>query len=252
MSGRTSNTHVIGPLGSEFWQIRVSPEAVLHMAERKIDWRVFGRRMLIDARAGIISWINPSGPHVGLAEATDDIVKEAEQFLKGRVRGMRDMRWRKPEDPRNTGVEADASFYIGDKAEHWYTTAREQGMAGVQVYELRTPADLIIEVEITNLDEDKPSRYAKLGVREMWQVNLPKNQDMDQIRVTILDLQANGGPRKVEQSQVLPGLTTTNLPEVYRVAWYGTREELQSVLEKELVISEQIKKKEPLGDGPQM
>ncbi len=62
MSNLASESHFIGPMGSEFWQIQVSPEVVQHMAERKMDWRVLGRRVLIDTISGVITWISPSGP----------------------------------------------------------------------------------------------------------------------------------------------------------------------------------------------
>ena len=239
MTDRTSETHFIGPMGSEFWQIRVPPKIVPIMADR-FDWNKLGRRVVIDPIAGIISWINPSGPHVGLAEATVDIVKEASQFLNGQVRGMRDMRWRLPDDPKNTGVEADASFYIAANAERWYT-AMAQGWETVADFETRTPPDLVVEVEITHLDENKPTRYAELGVQEMWQTTRHQNQDQRQgedrykIEVVVLDLQARGGPREVVQSRILPGLTAASLPQAYKLALNGRSKELQNLLGKELV-----------------
>ncbi len=190
MSDRASETHFIGPLGSEFWQIQVDPEAVPLLAS-KIDWNGLGRRVMIDPIAGIISWMSPASTHEDLAEATDEIVKAAGQIIKGRVRGMRGTRWKRPEDPRNTGLEADASFYIGTKAEQWYAAIR-QGWDKVEEFETRTPPDLVVEVEITHLDKDKPARYARLGISEMWQVTRRSQQDQYRIEVTILDLQAHG------------------------------------------------------------
>lgn len=242
MSDHVPETHFIGPMGSEFWQIKVPPEVVPLMAA-EFDWNRLGRRMLIDAKVGIISWMNPSGPHVGLAEATADIVKEAGQFFEGRrIRGMRDMRWRLPDDPKNTGVEADASFYIGVNAERWYT-AMEQGWEKVEDFEVRTPPDLVVEVEITHLDETKPARYAELGVREMWQTTRHPGHDQYRIEVTILDLQKPGGPREVGKSRVLPGLRASSLPEAYRLALLGKSENLQSLLGKELDFPIRVQKK---------
>ena len=44
----------IGPLGSEFWRIRVPPEAVPELA-REIDWNRLGRRVVIDPVGGLIA-----------------------------------------------------------------------------------------------------------------------------------------------------------------------------------------------------
>jgi len=152
--------------------------------------------------------------HVGLAETTADIVKEACQFMNCRVRSMRDMCWRRPEDPRNTGVEADASFYVGAKADQWYT-AYERGRATVDEFEIRTTPDLVVEVEITHLDQDKPSRYVELGVQEMWQANPSKGKEFSAIEVVVLDLQVRGGPREIRESLVIPGINAATLPKAY-------------------------------------
>ena len=198
-----------------------------------MDWRVLGRRVLIDPISGVITWISPSGPHVGLAETTADIVKEACQFINCRVRSMRDMCWRRPEDPRNTSVEADASFYVGAKADQWYTVY-ERGRATVEEFEIRTPPDLVVEVEITHLDQDKPSRYAELGVQEMWQANLPKGKEFSAIEVVVLDLQARCGPREIRESLVIPGINAATLPKAYQLAGGGKFDELRSLLRQEI------------------
>ncbi|MDE0114718.1 MAG: hypothetical protein OXI87_06175 [Albidovulum sp.] len=52
----------VGPMGSEFWRIEVSPEIVPALAE-KADWNRMGRRVMIDAAKGIISWMSP--PNAG-------------------------------------------------------------------------------------------------------------------------------------------------------------------------------------------
>ena len=40
---------------------------------------------------------------------------------------------------------------------------------------------------------DKPRRYAKLGIPEMWRVDRSITSEM--INIAILDLQADGGPQ---------------------------------------------------------
>ncbi len=230
MPDPVSETHFIGPLGSEFWQIQVDPEAVPLLA-RKIDWNQLGRRVLIDASEGIISWMTTSPGHGSSTDASDNIVKAAENFIKKRVKGMRDTRWKRPEDPGNIGVEPDASFYIGEKAERWYAIYWDAGKDAAEKFAERTPPDLVVEVEVTHLDVKKPTRYASLGVREMWQINYHHEEDAYQS--TILDLQAQGGPREIVQSSVLPGLTADSLPKAYKLAEGGMQAELQTLLAKE-------------------
>ena len=104
-------------------------------------------------------------------------------------------------------------------------------------FEGNTPPDLVVEVEVTHLDGRKPNRYAELGAREMWQANFHQEKDQNQVLVTILDLQARGGPREVVQSRVLPNLTATSLAEAYWLARYGMIDELQTMLKSELVTS---------------
>ena len=248
--------HVIGPLGSEFWRIKVSPELVPALA-REFDWNRLGRRVMIDSLAGIITWMNPSSLHAGMADATDEIVKAAGPFIRGGVKGMRDTRWKRPEDPMNVGLEADAAFYIGDTAEQWFAVYRKGGEEAVERFEEQTPPDLVVEVEVTHLDGDKPNRYAKLGVREMWRVS--RNAKSSGIVLTILDLQEGGGPRTIEVSQVLLGLSANILPEAYRLARAGILDELNALLGRFLVshkpgqnVTGEVGKAEPSRPKPRM
>ena len=225
--------HVVGPLGSDFWQIRVPPELVPTMA-KEIDWNRLGRRVMIDVREGIISWMNPSGPHEVLCDASDKVIEWTGHLSGLSTRAMRGTRWKGPKDPKNTGLEADAAFYIGINAECWYK-ARRNGLKAVEAFEVKTPPDLVVEIEVTHLDVNKPNRYAELGIHEMWRVE--RNIDDEKVLITILDLQADGGPRKVNESKVLEGLTTTNLPQAFELAEYGQIQTLQNMLASELANS---------------
>ncbi len=224
--------HIIGPLGSDFWRIRVSPELVPALA-REFDWNRMGRRVMIDAREGIISWMSPSGTHEGLIESSDLTVKVACQVLHKRVRGMRGTRWKRPDDPPNVGLEADASFYIGANAMAWYAVDRKGSEEEILAFEARTPPDLVIEVEASHFDRKKPRRYAELGVREMWQVDARKGRK--QIQVEVLDLQAPDGPQKIDKSLVLDGLASSDLPTACHLARQGNMGELQELLKENLV-----------------
>lgn len=209
--------HVVGPLGSDFWRIRVPPELVPAMA-REIDWNRLGRRVMIDPGLGIISWMNPSSSHEIFGTSTDLTVMVAGSVLRKQVRPMRGTRWKGPDDPENVGLEADAAFYVGENADSWYSLDSEGGEEAVLAFEAKTPPDLVVEVEVTHFDRKKPQRYARLGVREMWRVNARRGSK--QVQVEILDLQDSKGPKPIVKSLVLDGLSSLDLPKAYH-SWPG-------------------------------
>lgn len=147
--------------------------------------------------------------------------------LGGRIKAKRGTRWKRPEDPENTGLEADASFYIGANAERSYAAAEKGGKAA-EVFEAATPPDLVIGVEATYADRDRPDRYAVLGVTEMWRASLSENGC--RVEVEILDLQAPGGPRPVDTSLMLAGLGAAFLPEAIGMARLGRHDALEELL----------------------
>lgn len=110
---------------------------------------------------------------------------------------------------RKTGcdeAQPDVSFYVGDKAEivPWEAT----------IIELDTypPPDLVIEVAYSSLADDKGEKrllYESLGVREYWII------DVQNVQVIAFEIQ-NRGSRRIEQSQVLPGLEIALLEEAFQ------------------------------------
>ncbi len=225
--------HIIGPLGSSFYRIKV-PSVMREAINWDFDWNKLGKRVMIDAKAGIISWMSPSTTHSITTEDTRMIVMMAAGKAQKLVRPVGDNRWRPPNADRK--IEADASFYIGATAERYYTAIRdvEDEDEAEKVFCQQNPPDLVVEIEITNQDADKPGMYADLGVREMWQINRSKRQGRK--LATILDLMAEGGPREIEASLVLPGLKITTLPQAFHLARHGLFQALQALLEKELVV----------------
>ncbi|MDE2674037.1 MAG: Uma2 family endonuclease [Paracoccaceae bacterium] len=224
--------HVVGPLGSDFWRINVHPELIPSMA-REFDWNRLGRRVMIDALGGIITWMNPSSTHADLARASDKVVLFVGSFLKVTVREKGDFRWKRPDDPQNVGLEPDAAFYIGRNADDWNTAFRKGGPKATREFQARTPPDLVVEVEVTHFDEDKPEHYARLGVREMWRVT--STMDGDTMSIEILDLQKKDGRQNLEMSRVLPGLKAETLVEAYWLAWGNDFKELGELLKEEMV-----------------
>ena len=153
----TAEEHFIGPLRSDFWRLRVPPERI-----PEIDWNSMGRRVMIDVGEGIVTWMNPSASHKRRVSASDKVVSLAGALLKIPVRDMLDLCLKVTGDPKNIRIEPDAAFYVGKKAEG-LLAARDR-----VAFEAGTPPDLVVEVEVTHFDEDKPRHYADLGVTEMW------------------------------------------------------------------------------------
>ena len=231
MSDTFAPHHCVGPMGSEFWQLSAPPEIVPVLAE-EIDWNRFGRRVMIDAAEGIILWMNPSGPHEDYADAAGKTVEAAAQILGELAKAKLGTRWKRSEDPKNTGLEADASFYIGKNAERW-RAARKAGAAALAAFEAATPPDLVIEVEVSKFAGGKPRRYAALGIPEMWRVD--RRSEDRAVKVEILALQAPGGPRQADESLSLPGLKAALLPEAFELAVDVRHEDLKELLEAALV-----------------
>ncbi|MDZ7962232.1 MAG: Uma2 family endonuclease [Aulosira sp. DedQUE10] len=110
---------------------------------------------------------------------------------------------------RKTGfndAQPDVSYYIGENANviPW----------GTSIIDLNQypPPNLVIEVANTSLADDKGEKrllYEELGVDEYWII------DVQNIQVIAFAV-ANGGSRKISQSQVLPGLKISLLEEALR------------------------------------
>lgn len=111
---------------------------------------------------------------------------------------------------RKAGVQEcqpDVSYYIGDNAQviPWGTT-----IVNLDHY---PPPDLVIEVANTSLADDigqKRLLYEELRVAEYWVV------DVQNIRVIAFAILADGGSRRITQSQALPGLAISLLEEALR------------------------------------
>jgi Uma2 family endonuclease len=110
---------------------------------------------------------------------------------------------------RKTGVkdcQPDVAYYLGENADviPW----------GTSIIDLDSypPPDLVIEVANTSLADDKGEKrllYEDLKVTEYWIVDV---QNIQLIAFAIAD----GGSRRLTQSQVLPNLTIPLLEEALR------------------------------------
>ncbi len=206
------------------------------LIERAIwmDWREMGRRVFVDGPRGFISFMSPSRVHERYAEAVGDVARAAGRQLGLRLSSQGSSRFRHPKT--NRMVEPDACFYFGSKAETWLELWTENRETATQ-WARKTPEDLVVEVERTHGDEEKPDLYRAVGVTEMWRVDVPASGPAV---VVILDLQAAGGVREADQSLVLPGATRDLVAKAVELAAGGGLVELEALIGGTLV---------PLGDG---
>lgn len=147
-------------------------------------------------------------PPVGFDHASDNtiILFAVNLFctLKGiSLRGLITCSYRK------VGVrecQPDVSYYIGERAKLALT-----GTSAIDLNSYPAP-DLVIEVANTSLSDDigkKRLLYEAMEVSEYWVVDV---QNAQIIAFTIAD----GGSKRITQSQVLPGLDMALLEETLR------------------------------------
>ena len=197
-----------GPLGSTIHVLRADTETITELAA--IDWSRHFRRVCLDPVRGIITLMSPSSPHEDLGSVFDDIVNATGSALAGAVKKLRSPRIRGQGEPPGTGMEPDCAFYVGQRA-IGYREAVLEGDEAALAYVEWTPPDLVVEIELTNVDEGKARRYGELGVREMWRLHGIRNSW--QFQVEFLALSPGRAPRKLGASEVLEGLTMEDVHE---------------------------------------
>lgn len=202
---------VTGSMGSEYVRFRLDPEAVPLLTE-KFDWNLLARRVFIDPATGFVDLMTPSSSHERFSRGADRVM-DAIARTGVPVAPLGSTRWRRPEDPRNTGAEPDACYYLGETAERWDETFPLDEDAQ-DAFALENPPDLVIEVERSSGDDDKPLAYRRLGVPEMWRIDISGNVR----EAVMLNLQAPGGPAELESSAVLSGATPAFVLEALALA----------------------------------
>ena len=188
----------IGSMGSEYTRFRFPPEEIPVLA--KLDWTAIARRVFIDPASGLVALMSPSSKHERYAWATGRLMDAMGRKLGLSVIALGATRWRCPEDPENTGAEPDACYYLGETAGRWIEAYGRLEETELEALERRMPPDLVIEVERSRGDEDKPGFYRRLGAPEMWRLDISGNRR----EAAMLDLQAPGGPAELPFSSVLP------------------------------------------------
>ncbi|MDY7005983.1 MAG: Uma2 family endonuclease [Cyanobacteriota bacterium] len=100
-------------------------------------------------------------------------------------------------------AQPDVSYYIAKNAN---VIPRGTSIIDLDIY---PPPNLVIEIANTSLLDDKGEKrllYEAMNVSEYWIVDV---QNLEIIAFAV----ANGGSRKIERSQVLPGLAISLLEE---------------------------------------
>ena len=190
-------------LGSEYVAFHAGRDEVIALAESELV-NAF-RRVVLDPARGLVMLMSPSSGHETTSGFMDDFVGCASK-LKGVItEKLRATRWRRENDPKNTGNEADCSFYFGQKALD-YARAYSISEADADSYSFRVPPDLVIEVGLTHESKEKYLSYRDKGAVEFWQLNIRRRAQRRIITATFLDLQAQPGPLEVDASLNLPGL----------------------------------------------
>ena len=223
-------------LGSEYVAFHAGRDEVIALAESELV-NAF-RRVVLDPARGLVMLMSPSSGHETTSGFMDDFVGCASK-LKGVItEKLRATRWRRENDPKNTGNEADCSFYFGQKALD-YARAYSISEADADSYSFRAPPDLVIEVGLTHESKEKYLSYRDKGAVEFWQLNIRRRAQRRIITATFLDLQAQPGPLEVDASLNLPGLAPAHVTRFIRLQSdrmlndYERLEAVRSILEDE-------------------
>ena len=204
-------TRHIGPLGSTIHVLRADAGTIAELAA--IDWNRCFRRVCLDPVRGIITLMAPSRLHEDLSEILGDVVSAAGSVITGAAKGIRSTRLRGRGEPPGTGMEPDCAFYVGERARGYYATQAE-GEAALDAFVECTAPDLVVEVEISHVDESKIERYGQMGVRELWRLHGRKGTR--ELRADFLALRARSAPRRLGASEVLDGLTPDDVCEAVK------------------------------------
>ena len=216
-----SPTTTVGPLGSTIHALHADPETITELAV--VEWSRYFRRVCLDPVRGLIILTSPSRLHDDLSGIFGDIVDIATGAFGRPSKGLLTTRLRGRNDPPGTGMEPDCAFYVGERAVG-YRSALIEGEVRADEYLERTAPDLVVEVEITHVDEGKIARYGEIGVRELWRVRASRGSR--ELGAEFLALRPSGSSRPLVASEVIEGLEPSDVCEAVAGVRLGlTRDE---------------------------
>ncbi len=195
--------------GTEYVAFHASRDEVIALAASEMV-NAF-RRVFLDPVRELVVLMAPSTGHEVTTLDLDGFI-DSVTTLKGiKSRKLGATRWRRESDPKNTGNEADCSFYFDQKAIDFakaYARSETEGDA----YSFRVPPDLVVEVGLTHVSKEKYLSYRDKGVVEFWQLNArPRKQGRRTMTATFLNLQAESGPLEIDASLNLPDITPAHV-----------------------------------------
>lgn len=231
-------------LGSRYVALRVEPDTVCRWAESDLD-RLY-RRVVLDPLRGLVMLMSPSNVHEVLARHLDTTVEVMTDTLRLASSKLGSTRWRGPRDGRNTGVEPDCCFYLGDRAVA-YHRALAKGEPAAEAYTLAHPPDLVVEVGVTRFDEEKQAHYGRLGVPELWRIDYDANASVGLVDVVFLALRPGREPRPLPVSAVLEGMRPEDVRAAVSALW---RQGLDTAAERRSAIARTIEARRRAVPGP--
>ena len=154
---------------------------------------------------GVLEIVTPSFEH----EIFRDVVSGvAEEILDTRGQDyLRSGSVTLKQEELARGFEADASFYVTH-------VARVRGLSQIDLHS-DPPPDLVIEVDVSRSSLDKLPIYAALGVPEVWRC---RSGSVHVYRLV------DSSYVESDQSEVLPGLTSTRLTAFAREGLWESRQ----------------------------
>ena len=151
----------------------------------------------------------PTLPHEDLVVILANLVDVAGSALSGALIALGTARLREPGAPPGTGMEPDCAFYVGENA-RGYHAALAKGRGAADAFFANTAPDLVVEVEVTNADEEKIDRYGDLGVRELWLIRHRGGEEIPDVEFLAL---RGARRRQLAASNVLGGLAPADVRE---------------------------------------
>ncbi len=214
-----------GSMGSEFMQLATNPEDVLLLA--RLDWRILTPRVSIDPESDLISLVTPSRSHIDLLVSAEMVVRRLARALEI---PQRQLPWplllRRAGDPEHTGAEPAAAWYLDKTVRDW-KRAVQQDRDSLSDFVLRTPPDLVVEIERNPNNGDRAGVFRRLGARELWWLDMAGEQP----DLVMLDLQAPDSPQETAMSEVLPSVGMALLSEALDLAGRERYDELSGLID---------------------
>ena len=164
------------------------------------------RKVWFDLSRGFAEFMSPSQEHEFSSRDVRDVIMALCLAQNIDVVDMGAREVRTPDD--EAGGDPDESFLVGERATRYREVEAQQGVAAADESIKGEPPDIAVEVEHTSRKVEKALIYRECGVGELWDIGTPHAGG----RSIIFDLQAEGAPRRLSASRLLPAVHAAQLP----------------------------------------